>query len=127
MCLDGGGARCLDDVGARCPDNVGVRCPDDAGARCPDDAGARCPDDVGARCPDDAGAMCLDGGVAGLGGDAAVVPTVAGHHDVALHAPGGAPAVQHKMMPVSPAWHSKHELQTCRRVATNTPQGDAYG
>ena len=114
-----GGARCLDDVGAMCLDDVG--------AMCPDDAGTRCLDDVGARCLDDEGAMCLDGGVAGHGGDAAVVPTVTGHHDVALHAPRRAPAVQYKMMPVSSAWHSKHEHQTCRRVATNTPQVNAYG
>jgi len=121
------GFTCLDNAGDRCLDNAGDRYLDSTGNRCPDNASDTCLDNTGAGCLDDAGAMCLDGGVAGLGGDAAVVVTVTGHHDVALHAPRRAPAVQYKMMPVSSAWHSKHEHQTCRRVATNTPQVNAYG
>ena len=34
----------------------------------------------------------LHKGVGGLGGDATLVVLVAGHHDVALHAPAGPPA-----------------------------------
>lgn len=36
----------------------------------------------------------LNNGVAGHGGDAAVVVAVPRHHDVALHSPSGAPAVR---------------------------------
>lgn len=39
---------------------------------------------------------CLHSGVAGLGGDTAVIVPVSGHHDVSLLSPGGAPATNTK-------------------------------
>ena len=62
-----------------------------------EEASVRCLDGACPTCPGDGAATCLDGRVAGLSGDAAVVVTVAGHHDVTFQPPRGTPAVQHRM------------------------------
>lgn len=62
-----------------------------------------CLDDGDDRCLDDGGVKCLDSWEAGLGGDATVVVTVTGHHDVTFQSPRLAPAVQHRVTVTSSA------------------------
>lgn len=57
--------------------------------------------------------MCLNNREAGRRGDAALVVLVSGHHDVALIAPAGAPAVLHQpvLLPlVAAIAHYQHTM-----------------